>query len=336
MLTPNKVALESGKHHITMAKKESQFPSCRTGLTVLLFLLIRVLTAQVESATPEFDNSDGIAGYDSNLVDHSPYAWAKYKAVKIDNQYGFIDGDSNLVIAAQFDIAYDFSEGLAAVGTVERGFSHQNARYGFINSSANLVIEEKYEAVGRFREGLCRTRIFTLGKPKWLFIDYNDSVKLRLDYHEVRDFHEARARVSKQRRAYFIIFPYLVEYWGYIDKRGTEVIPLVYDNAGDFSNGLANVETDGKKGYINRDGDEVIPLRFDYLGFFCEGLAFAAEEDTFGFIDTQGNWVIPPQYEAARSFSQGRALVQLKGKWIVINRSGENVLPDNTRIGISE
>ena len=45
--------------------------------------------------------------------------------------------------------------------------------------------------------------------------------------------------------------------WGFVDKTGKEVIPLIYNSAGDFRNGLAEVKLNGEKFYINKKGERV-------------------------------------------------------------------------------
>ncbi|GHV47338.1 hypothetical protein FACS1894181_00590 [Bacteroidia bacterium] len=44
---------------------------------------------------------------------------------------------------------------------------------------------------------------------------------------------------------------------GFIDTSGKEVIPLIYDDALSFSNGLARVTLNGKRIYINKQGEYV-------------------------------------------------------------------------------
>jgi len=48
--------------------------------------------------------------------------------------------------------------------------------------------------------------------------------------------------------------------WGFIDKTGKLVIPLVYDWVWDFSEGLAVVVQNGKCGFIDKTGEVVIPF----------------------------------------------------------------------------
>ncbi|WGU68021.1 WG repeat-containing protein [Capnocytophaga canimorsus] len=53
---------------------------------------------------------------------------------------------------------------------------------------------------------------------------------------------------------------------GFINKRGKEIIPLVYDNiSGNFLGGIAKVGINGKQGYINTKGEEIIPIQYDWV-----------------------------------------------------------------------
>ena len=63
--------------------------------------------------------------------------------------------------------------------------------------------------------------------------------------------------------------------WGYINKQGEIVIACEFDNAGDFSNGLADVEYLEKNGVINTEDKFVIPCKYSELALFAEaGLVF--------------------------------------------------------------
>src|SRR5262245_834004 len=50
-----------------------------------------------------------------------------------------------------------------------------------------------------------------------------------------------------------------------------------------------------------------IPARFDEAGQFSEGLAPVRIGGKFGYVDTQGEVVIPPQFDFANPFSEGVA-----------------------------
>src|SRR5947207_13271064 len=60
--------------------------------------------------------------------------------------------------------------------------------------------------------------------------------------------------------------------WGFIDGGGHLVIPLRFDSAAEFSEGLARVTEGGRPAFINAAGEVVFRPRFDTAGDFYEGL----------------------------------------------------------------
>ncbi len=115
--------------------------------------------------------------------------------------------------------------------------------------------------------------------------------------------------------------------YGFIDKTGKEVIPLKYDNADSFREGLAWVELNGKYSFIDKTGKEVFPLKYDFAFPFTEGLAVVELNGKHGYIDKTGNEVIPLKYDLALPFSEGMARVTLNGKDGFIDKTGKEVIP---------
>jgi hypothetical protein len=105
--------------------------------------------------------------------------------------------------------------------------------------------------------------------------------------------------------------------WGYINEKGKLVIPFQFDFAKQFSEGLALVETTGKKAFINKNGKVILQKDGLYpMGPFSEGLAVATNDGSkFGFINRRGDFIIAPQFNASISegvgeFSEGLAAIQ--------------------------
>ena len=72
----------------------------------------------------------------------------------------------------------------------------------------------------------------------------------------------------------------LVQKWGYMDERGRLAIPVQFNDAGYFSEGLAPVSLDGKFGFIDTAGHFAIAPKFDWAGEFESGLAPVTEGDS--------------------------------------------------------
>ena len=134
---------------------------------------------------------------------------------------------------------------------------------------------------------------------------------------------------------------------GFIDHTGKLVIPLCFDKAGDFSEGLARFERDGNWGYIDMTGSVVIEPKFPWAEEFSEGLAHVqisgeslGYDGKWGFIDKTGKLVINPDYngtfggksnvgsdDAESSFHEGLAEVEVNGKKGFINKTGKLLMP---------
>lgn len=87
--------------------------------------------------------------------------------------------------------------------------------------------------------------------------------------------------------------------YGVIDKTGKLVVPMMYQNIEDFSNGLAKViisMKEGTYGYINNKGKLVISLNYQGESFY-NGFAFVGkDENQYGYIDATGKAVVPLKY----------------------------------------
>ena len=90
------------------------------------------------------------------------------------------------------------------------------------------------------------------------------------------------------------------------------------------------IQIEQKWGYINSTGQLVIPLRFDEACPFSEGLAKVSIGDKSGYINQSGKLVVPLQYDEALSFLQGYAPVRLDQKWGYINQRGKLLIDFNS------
>jgi len=187
--------------------------------------------------------------------------------VIIGGKNGYVDETGKLVINPQWDLAYAFSEGLAAVCVGNCDLDHQTGyrftkdfervnieqtfKYGFINEDGKLVINPAYEHISEFSEGLaavcvgrgCYHNPYSESKDKkWGYIDKQGTMAVPPQFDTAQAFHEGLAVVSV-----FVINP---QYW----------------MAFQFENGIASVATKSadtnahaKFGYIDKTGKEIWP-----------------------------------------------------------------------------
>jgi hypothetical protein len=121
---------------------------------------------------------------------------------------------------------------------------------------------------------------------------------------------------------------------GFIDERGTLIIPHKFQGLADFCGGVCRI------GYINQIGMHLMGT-LDCLGnwilesqpflihsSFSEGLASASlDGEIKGYVDMTDRFVIKPQFEGAHEFQSGLAAVCRNGLWGYIDRSGHAMIP---------
>ena len=87
--------------------------------------------------------------------------------------------------------------------------------------------------------------------------------------------------------------------WGFIDYKGQEIIPPIYDFAEGFIDAeycfgtpCALVQKDGKWGTINTKGEVVIPFEYDWARG-CKGRIVVEKGDKCGIINHKNEFIIP-------------------------------------------
>lgn len=119
--------------------------------------------------------------------------------------------------------------------------------------------------------------------------------------------------------------------FGFIDTLGALAIGPSFEYAGAFSGRLAPALIDGKWGYIDVTGRIIIPPVYDWAGPFNEGLAPVETAGGRGFIDTLGAEVGGFRYQDARPYSGGYAAVRIgDGEWSAwgfVDRTGNLAIP---------
>ena len=257
-------------------------------------------------------------------------------------KWGFIDKTGREVLPPKYSEILDFSEGLAAVsiGDWESGF-----KWGFIDTAGTEVVAPKYSDVRSFSEGMAA---FGIGDWEsgfeWGFINATGEEVITAQYESViNDFSDGIAVVrnamwrpvyidmtgnevdrppSTQTDSLILKRDLDTSKFGFVDAADEVVIPLIYDDARSFSDGMAAIaygewsldewevpRFTGKWGFINEGGNEVIPAIYDSVRDFSEGLAAVSNDGNWGFVNKTGNLVTHLEFVNALDFFEGFACV---------------------------
>ncbi len=117
--------------------------------------------------------------------------------------------------------------------------------------------------------------------------------------------------------------------YGYIGRSLQLEIALLYENAMDFSDGLAAVKKDGKWGYISEKGVTVIPFEFDSCAdadamsqdcafAFKNGFAPVCKNGKFGIINKKAEAVVDFVFDKILCGNGGIFLGCKDGRWGII------------------
>ncbi len=240
-------------------------------------------------------------------------------------RFGLIDRRGNWILDPVWEDAAQFSEGFAAV--------KEGGLWGFSDSGGGYAAEPEYDAAGDFHEA--RARVLLNGK--WGYIDDSGEMVIEPVYDYAADFSEGRAftiqegadverpildadgeQVGRLRTATGTRYREglaMVDLnegkFGYVGLEASLAFNTTFQEARDFSEGLAPVRNDDEWYYINPQGLSAFEARFEDADVFSEGLAaIKTDGSKYGYIDTQGEIVIEAAYDEAGPFKDGYALVR--------------------------
>lgn len=235
-------------------------------------------------------------------------------------KFGFVDRAGVVVIPANYNAVGDFSEGVAPVavlaGSLPNGIPLM--KWGLIDRQGNLVVRIQFDELKTIRYGVSIYWNSPLRRQG--LIDKFGRIVLPARYMFIQDFGDGgKVQLFKADSS--------SEKSDFLRPDGSIAFSLDNVRVNPFSDGLARIEKDEKVGFINDHGVAVIPSEFEDASDFSEGLA-AAKKGTWGFIDKQGQWVIAPQFDGAKEFRDGLALVANNPNWHYINKGGLVVRPN--------
>ena len=250
-----------------------------------------------------------------------------------DHLRGYVNVNTGeIVIPAQYNRAWNFSEGVAAV--------LKDGVLTFINTEGNPVFEKSflfyyedkyYDIAPQFHNGLCVMR--TLDN-KWGLIDKQGEWVVEPVYNAI----------YAPQNGYRIVFD--GNKYGLLTLEGQMALPLEYDDINPYqtSNGFA-ITKDGYAKVVDNNLNTIIPFIHDgiyplsYVNDY-QDYEYSSEGNNTnttywrydigsgsGVIDTQGNVIIPAKYYMIRLVNDEIFDVEVTcgGNHILINKKGQYI-----------
>lgn len=221
----------------------------------------------------------------------------RYKGTK--SKHGLIDVHGTLVVPCEYNIVYRVSNGYVA---------HKGYNIIFLDNDLNILDKIKYASP-----------IFM--SPKEFIIKvYGEGYRRYSGAFACTEISN-NILFLPNRENLHVTSLYGGKY-GYCDNSGNIVIPLLYDNAKPFSDGLAAVCIDNQYGFIDVTGNLVISNMFDDAGSFNDGVAWVKKNGSFFYIDKTGKLINNDKYTYADDFHEGFCIVRKGNHYGILARSG--------------
>ena len=220
-----------------------------------------------------------------------------------------------------------------------------NGFWGFIDESGNVIIPFRYDYLFHgFKDGDYAS-VRRYNSSSWIDKNGQELTPVTTYYGKYKysrteyyswQFSEGLAIVDTFQCDEYNAF--LIEYkYGFINKSGNEVIPIKYDQVGEFSEGLASACINGKWGFIDKTGNEVIPFKYDTIHFnlirktfipkFSNEFARVRLNKQWIYVNNTGVEIIPRKYDNIYDFSEDIAKVELNKKIGFIDKTGNEIIP---------
>jgi hypothetical protein len=188
-------------------------------------------------------------------------------------------------IEPQFDVAWSFYEGLAAI--------KKDGRWGFIDKTGAIVIQPEFDGVKNFSDGMAAIK----QKGKWGYINKNGEVTIQPKYYDAYNFRENIARVER----------YDNDEDYYINKNGNEtpIIPIKHKSKKltprtESNSAIFQSSKNNKFGFVDKNKNWVIPAQFVAVKEFSDSMACVNQNGKWGFIKLYSPFEYVTEYIKAK------------------------------------
>lgn len=206
-----------------------------------------------------------------------------FASVQIQDKWGVINAADEMVIPAVYEEISKFNTGLAIV--------QQNKKFGVIDKKGRIIIPIDFQSIILCSDLLNKKETknekpcFVVEKEgKKGLINSDGKVIAAIKYKEVLNLSSQRTILVLDKK------------YGLINRNtGKIIVNFNYDFIyPDISENSMYVVNNSKAGFIDLDGKEIIPLQYDSAKNFSEGLAAVTLNSEILFINKKNEIVLKP------------------------------------------
>ena len=186
--------------------------------------------------------------------------------------------------------------------------------WGYIDANGKLAISPMYESVYNFSCGYARVRLSGGDAP--IFIDTKGKMQ-QASFDDADDFYYKYSRIEMND-----LYGLMTTSFDYSCQ------PMFYGLGRMSENGLvkAKLTSKDKWGYVNAKGENKIPAMYDYVDTFEGGVAVVGIGSKYGAINTKGDYVIQPMYDDLEAIGHGMIAFEQNDRIGLMNAGGEVVV----------
>lgn len=228
------------------------------------------------------------------------------RRIREDESWGLCTEDGTVITDCQWNDTGYVSEGLAWVQDEKR-------LHGYVNWQGETVLPCQYRHAEDFHDG---SAVVQLSTGYYNLIDTSGRLLCTPAWTDMETFTDNALIMVRRGDKY-----------GYINRRGEVVIPLMYDRAQAFGDGLALVKIGEDSFWIDETGRKVLDRPEGYVSHpFRDGLvSMQNAQGLNGMMDRQGNFVIPCEWDNWLRYAFGLSdidIVSKGGQIGFVNRQG--------------
>lgn len=305
-----------------------------------------------------------------------------YANIIKDSTYGYIDKMGNEVLFKQYKEVY-FYYG-------NTGIAKKDDKFGLIDRNGKQLTDFKYNMIlffgfNHFKGILSKESNHLLDNNGKVIFNENLEYNIKSEYFEKDSLLIYEKNVDNKKLQGLVSLDnkivtepiydniYFIEddeffvvkknkKFGFINKKGSEIIPLNYDQVTfNINDNLIPVKKENKWGFINRKNEIKIPFEYDEaypffnevafikkenlygvidksnkikfnseksdFPFYSDNLSILKKDNKYGYINKKGEIVIPTIYDYAYPFINNIAYIELNGKSGFINKKGKEIIP---------